>query len=507
MRHPLALALAALLLAPRPAAAQPEGAYDYHRPTRTLVQRGMQALMLCNGLFVSGRTLDQVYAQELQYYRMPALPPYDGRVTIDRDRRAVTVGDPMASGGTPTMRAAFREGLGCVMMAPDQTFDDIAALPRLDLPPPAEDPANVPWPNGDLVPDAPLPDSVDAEALADAAEWTFNRAEHGHPSQVTLSLLVVYNGQIVLERYAPGVDAGTRTRTWSTAKSLAVTLIGMLADEGRLDLDAPLDFDWLPEASDAESDPRDAITLRNVLHMSSGLMPVDNAGGCEVTGSCLSYWAGASSAEGALSRGLIREPGTHWDYENFDTLLGLWAMKRALGDSAAYLAFPHRALFSKIGMRSTLPGVDRFGDYVMSSQVYTNARDLGRFGLLYLQGGVWDGERLLSEAWIEFVRTPAPATEGAGRFYGGQWWLVPDSRTDVPPDAYATAGNRGQHVVVVPSHDLVIVRRGLDWLPGIHRFPWWDLTREVIKAFPERPWGEKPEVAASPSEEDAAGER
>ena len=131
-------------------------------------------------------------------------------------------------------------------------------------------------------------------------------------------------------------------------------------------------------------------------------------------------------------------------------------------------------------MRNTLVSTDRFGDFVLSSQVYTNARDLARFGMLYEQGGVWNGERLLSEEWIEFVRTPAPATAERGNMYGGQWWLVPDDRTDVPKDAYSTAGNRGQYVVVVPSHDLVIVRRGLDW--GRQGFNQWDLTREVLKA-------------------------
>ena len=132
-------------------------------------------------------------------------------------------------------------------------------------------------------------------------------------------------------------------------------------------------------------------------------------------------------------------------------------------------------------MRNTLISTDRFHDFIFSSQVYTNARDLARFGLLYQQNGMWDGERLLSEAWIKFVRTPAPATKKLGNIYGGQWWLVPDGRSDVPHEAYTTAGNRGQYVIVVPSHDLVIVRRGLDF--GRQGFDNWDLTREILKAF------------------------
>jgi CubicO group peptidase (beta-lactamase class C family) len=133
-------------------------------------------------------------------------------------------------------------------------------------------------------------------------------------------------------------------------------------------------------------------------------------------------------------------------------------------------------------MHRTLLSTDRFGDFVLSSQVYASARDLARFGLLYLNRGVWGGERLLSEAWVDFVRTPAPATATRGNFYGGQFWLVPDDRDDVPADAYATAGNRGQYVIVVPSKELVIVRRGLDW--GGQGFDRWDLTREVVKALP-----------------------
>jgi len=259
-------------------------------------------------------------------------------------------------------------------------------------------------------------------------------------------------------------------------------VIRLCANTGtRLHLIEPLGFDWLPQAASPETDPRNRITLRNVLNMSSGLYTVDNQGMEYKTGSGLAYWAGASSVNGARSRALIREPGTSWDYENYDTILAVYAMKRALGDPQTYLEYPRKALLDRIGMRNTLLSVDRFGDFILSSQVYTTARDLARFGMLYLQNGMWQGERLLSEEWIEFVRTPAPSTAKTGNFYGGQWWLVPDDRTDVPHDAYSTAGNRGQYVIVVPSHNLVIVRRGLDY--GRQGFDRWDLTREVLKAI------------------------
>ena len=465
-----------LLLLPLPTLAQQQESFDYWEDNKALISRGVQAIMMCNGVFTSDRTIDQIFDQELAYLRGRANNVEEDYV-VDAERRAVAIG---SSGDIPIMRAAYRKGLGCVIMPPDQTFDEIDDLPILETPPLAGDPETIPWPDGDLIEEMDLPAEIDQDALDAASEWAFDRQTHGTNQQVTLSLIVVHKGRIVHERYAPGVDYLTKTRTWSTAKSIAVTLIGMLVDQGKMDLDAPLDFDWLPKADSPDTDPRSSITLRHVLNMSSGLYPVDN--GLEyATGSGLSYWAGASSIRGARNRALIRKPGTNWDYENYDTLLAVYAMKRALGDDQAYLEFPRAALFDKIGMRNTIPGVDRFGDFILSSQVYTNARDLARFGLLHLNGGMWNGERLLSQEWIDFVRKPAPATKDRGNFYGGQWWLVPDDRTDVPSDAYSTAGNRGQYVIVVPSHDLVIVRRGLDF--GRQGFNNWDLTREVLKAF------------------------
>ena len=335
-----------------------------------------------------------------------------GDYIVDWDLKAVVIGGP---GGAPPISAAFREGIGCVIMAPDQSLEDIESLPKLEMPMPKGDPATIAWPDGDLIEDWSLPAGVDPVALQEASDWAFDRPE----GQVTLSLLVVHKGQIIHERYASGFDVTTRTRTWSTAKSIAVTLIGMMVDEGRMALDEPLGFDWLPRARASETDPRAAITLRHVLNMSSGLYPVDNSGLEYATGSGLAYWAGASSIRGARSRALFREPGTYWDYENFETLLAVYAMKLAIGDDQAYLEFPRKRLLDKIGMRNTLLSTDRFGDFILSSQVYTNARDLARFGLLYLNNGVWNGERLLSEDWIDFVRTPAPATATTGNGYGG----------------------------------------------------------------------------------------
>jgi CubicO group peptidase (beta-lactamase class C family) len=461
--------------------------FGYHGATQELVWRGTQALLLCNGLFVSNRTLDQIYAQEFVYPQPdgPDVPMSRDRVEINYDLKAVAIGVGDSKDLIPPMRAAHREGIGCVVMGAEQTFADINKLPKLEMAPLPGDPATIPWPDGDLVEKKPLPAGVNRAALDAAGEWTFDRVKHGgHKGQVTLSLLVVHRGNIIYERYAPGVNMHTRMRTWSTAKSISSTLTGIAVDKGLLDLDTSLPFTWPPDPRKGIADPRERIKLRDVLHMSSGLMPVDIYKGKNVIGSWLSYFAGWDSGYEARNRGLIREPGSFFVYENYDTLLGVFALRTVLANDKTYAEFPRRELFDRIGMRSTLPGMDRFGNYVLSSQVYSNTRDLARVGILYLNEGVWNGERILSKKWVEWVRRPAYSTREIGNTYGGQFWLVPDSRKDLPQDAYSTSGAQGQYCVIVPSYDLIIVRRGLDWRAKYKGLDQWDMLAEALKAFP-----------------------
>jgi len=489
-RLPLLGALLCVPLFADPALAQQaRDNFDYHSSTSELLGRGTQALTLCSGVFISNRSVDQIYAVEFTGLGAGELTPRS-QVQIDDRLKVVTVG-----GGederSPAMRAAYREGVGCVVMAPHQGPDQIQELPEVRMPTLPGVAADIPWPDGDLLSGKPLPAHVNQTALDRAGDWAFDRVGHGgHDGQVTISLLVIHGGEIVYERYAPGFTKDTRTRTWSTAKSITSTILGVAVGEGHLSLDAPLPFTWNPNGAADAPDPRRSITLRNVLHMSSGLYPIDNDY-ADAVGSQLAYFGGWDSAYFARDRGLVREPGTTMDYENYDSLLALLALRVALGDQDRYLEYPRRALFDRIGMRTTLPGVDRFGNYLLSSHLYTNARDLGRLGILYLNRGKWNGEQVLSEEWVDFVRTPAPSTRQSGNDYGGHFWLVPDRRTDLPQDAYATSGARGQFTIIVPSYDLVIVRRGLDERRGRSGLDSWDLLAKVLEGFPQGSGGAK----------------
>jgi CubicO group peptidase (beta-lactamase class C family) len=266
----------------------------------------------------------------------------------------------------------------------------------------------------------------------------------------------VHRGRLLAERYAAGWGMHTQYRTWSTAKSITNALIGVLVGEGKLRMDQPAPIpEWRRPL-----DPRGAITLGHLLHMSSGL----ESGGNQTP---IGYWGGIDIAADAAAAALERAPGTRWKYSNYDTILLLRAARQVLGDEA-YASFPRRAL-DRIGMYHTFAETDPYGNYILSSQVYSTPRDLARFGLLYLNDGTWGGRRILPEGWVAYTVRPAPAHDpGADPSewgYGAHWWLLGrDPR--VPDDAYTTAGRRGQFVSVIPSRQLVVVRTGLDPEPG-----------------------------------------
>jgi CubicO group peptidase (beta-lactamase class C family) len=440
---------------------------DAQQPQTESIQQaslvaGYHAGVLCSAVFVAHRDPDAVAREELAPELLDnpsdtAEPTRPIRTGVDRaGRTAFAVpryrDDPFFRG--EPRRAVFREGGGCTLLPPGAKASDAARLPP--VPQWARpDVASRPWPAGDRLPGEPLPSQVDSVRLAAALDSAFTGAAY-QPHR-TLGVVVLHRGRIIAERYAPGWGMYTQYRTWSTAKSIASALVGILAGQGKLDARAPAP---IPEWG-RPLDPRGAITIEHLLHMSSGL----RSGGNQTP---LGYWGGIDIAADAAAAPLERAPGTRWKYSNYDTILLLRAARALLGDSA-YAAFPRRALLERIGMHHTFPETDPFGNYILSSQVYSTPRDLARFGLLYLNDGVWNGQRILPEGWVAFSARPAPShdpgTRASAWGYGAQWWLL---RTDprVPSDAYTSAGRRGQFATVVPSRGVVVVRTGLDPEPS-----------------------------------------
>jgi len=456
------LVLLLLAVAPAQARYQPLAGIDDERAPHIVA--GYRAIFTCSAHFVAGRPLEDVKRVELvdvEQFGFPDPAIDDARgLVISRDRA-----------GTVERIAAYRPGMGCTLLPPEWGVAEISRLPFIprDAPP---DRTAVSFPDGDRV-DLP-PNGLDPAyaRLAPLLERAFDgKAYAKRAGTVTTAAIVIHRDRIVAERYRPGFGSTSGYRTWSTMKSITAALIGIAAGEGLIDLDAPLDLsEW-----SGTGDARAGITPRQLLWMSSGLF----SGG---SNSAAVYFGGQDVVSAATGTALEATPGSRWKYANNDTLLLGIALRRALGDDTRYLRYPYEKLLHRIGMFHTTAEVDHLGNFVVSSQTYTTARDLARFGLLLRHDGVWLGQRVLPEGWVKFLATSAPTRPPVpGEWgYGAQFWLF-DQMPGVPQGTFSTAGRKGQYVTVVPKHDLVIVRTGVD--PEGSEFMQDRLIADIVRAI------------------------
>lgn len=466
MRLVFASALTAILgFSFTPAIAQEGGQTD--TMTRALAA-GYKAAFTCSGVFNADQTLAEIKANELTGiypdYRdaMRALP----NAEIDSAAKTVSV---EFDASMPPRIAAWRPGLGCSQLPIGATAEAKQWLPGF---------ASWPTQSGRdrttaLGSNVRISgDTGAAERLEIPVSIAFDGQTYGRGTQ-TSAVVVLRGGEVVGERYARGVDAETPQRTWSVGKSITSTVVGAARHQGIIDLDYP----GVIEAWTAGGDPRREITLRHLLNMASGLDSGERGNRTDRL-----YFGGQRLIDTAVTRSLEVKPGTRFKYANNDTLLALRAVREAMDDDAKYHRFPYEAVLTKIGALRTTMETDWNGDFVGSTQVWTTARDLARVGQLYLQDGVWGGERILPEGWTEFVSTPAPDQPDQGTYgYGAQFWLL-NKEDGLPADTFAAMGSRGQSVVIIPSKDVVIVRRGYDVVGGA-RFDVPGFARDVLAAL------------------------
>lgn len=450
----------ALLIATTPVAAQ-ESPTSYDRA----IAAGYKALTLCSGLFNAGREQAQIEATELK----GIYPEYDALVptltaSVDAGSKIVTV--PFDDALPPRI-AAWRPNLGCAQLPIGANTDALAALPRFDATAPTLD--QEAWPLGEK--DASGSPVGDRKRFGKSIDAAFDGSSFGEASQTT-GVIVVQRGRIVAEKYSQGFGPHVSQRTWSVAKSIAGTVIGAAAAKGLIEPAQPAPVpQW-----QAPGDPRAAITLDQLLRMASGLHSSTAGNRTDAL-----YFGGTAISEETVAWPLEAKPGARFRYANNDIVLAMLALRATAGDkNDNALAFPFAALLWKIGMTRTVPETDWKGNFVMSSQVWTTARDLARFGLLYQQDGVFLGERLLPQGWTKYVTTPSGPQPDGEFGYGATFWLMNRS-PGVPADTYAAFGNRGQYVVIVPSREIVIVRRGED--PAGKRFNIAKFTAEVLAAL------------------------
>jgi CubicO group peptidase (beta-lactamase class C family) len=379
---------------------------------------------------------------------------------------------------------------------------------RAELVPLPPQPADVPWPTNEW-PTGPMPEGVDRAALDAALADAFDNKAPGLGE--TREVVIIVGGKLVHEQYAPGYTADMRLVSWSMAKSITQALVGVAVKQGKVDIDQPMgNPHW------AATDKRAQIPWRTWLNMTDGMryLEIEAKSVANSDASAKLFGPGRLDVANYCSGlPLIHEPGTHWNYNSCGIVLTADALTRAIVPNpespqarrAAMLQWMHEGLFDVIGMKPQ-PEFDAQGLYYGSALIYASARDFAKFGLLYLRDGLWDGQRVLPEGWVDFART-AGKSENAD-IYGAGWWVSPaegpgkpyPTRIDSGPqrDAFSAQGFEGQYTLVVPSKDLIIVRLGYTPEKDLRTGELGKWLGRVARAFNPSP-AAPPATATSPS--------
>ena len=400
------------------------------------VGNGMSAKIACSARFVSGFEPARIRDDLASYTAAVDV------LTVEIDDVAQRVTASLF--GFAAVSAQYREGLGCTL-----EHGDTSALDKIV--PPALPQSDAPWPAGSMV--ATLNDDTQAYL-------TSMLARDNDDGLNTRALVVVRDGQITAEAYGEGISPETLLLGWSMGKSLTGIMMGTLQQQGLLDV---AEHSLFPEWQDE----RGNISIKNLLQMSSGLDFAEiYAPGSDATD--MLFNAHSASAV-ARKQKLGKQPGEYFYYSSGTTnLLSQLYVERAGGLQSA-LETVVRDVYTPLGLQNTLIEPDPSGVFVGSSYVYATARDWARMALVMLNGGEINGQRVLSQEWVE-ASTQPNGSANDGR-YGYQFWLNQGSDElrwpNLPADAYAMSGNRAQVVMTVPSESTIIVRLG--WTQG--RYP------------------------------------
>ncbi|MFC2169935.1 serine hydrolase domain-containing protein [Acidobacteriota bacterium] len=409
------------------------------------------AKILGSAVFITG--LDPDFAAENVGY---FTSPYDQRAhVVDRviDRKNKAVHLTLANGVVRTAKLIGDQGVVTLPIGEESVY-----FTPVDVKSKLPDPSTHPWPMGDVLPVEPLPRELDTNKVAQAVEAAFEPAEG-----MTVAFVVTWKGCIIGERYGNGITMHTPLESWSMGKSLTATLMGVLIQQGIYDLWQPAP---IPEWQ-TEGDPRAKIRIADIMRMSSGLRfraPQDPDFNPDLgyPDHLYVYTSSANSFQWAATRPQQWHPNTVGRYRNSDPVLINYLIRLGVeGRDEEYLSFPQRALFDKLGIRNMVLETDPYGNFLLQGYELGAAREWARLGNLYLQDGMWMGERILPEGFVRFVSTVAPAWESDGRpIYGAFFWINGLEQYPIPKEAYYMAGAGGQTTIIIPSYDLVVVRLG-----------------------------------------------
>jgi len=420
------------------------------------VATGLVSHTLCSETFVAGLDPDQTFAETVS--TMPGIRRLVPWLHYRVDRAARDVSTTL--GGRFEMRAVYHDGVGCTVVHPAS----VSAATPLPAPSTAAsmNAAGAPGAGRDIA--GPAVVEPASGPLRAALDRVFAEPAGG-PVRGTKAVVVVHDGRVVAERYAPGYALDTPMLSWSMNKSVVNALVGILVRQGRLAVGAPAP---VPAWRDP-SDPRHPITVEQLMRMTSGLALDETNSGFDPASRML--FTEPDMAGFAEAAALAAPPGTRYHYSSPSTLILSRVIRDAVGGRAEHVRrFAERELFAPLGMRGVTLEFDATGTQVGSTYMYATARDWARFGLLYANDGVADGRRILPEGWVAYSASPTPGSRdgyAAGFFTnrGESEFGRLRVRGGMPADSFFASGTQGQRIVVAPAHRLVVVRlgRSQDW--------------------------------------------
>lgn len=395
---------------------------------------GYTAKNLCSDIFVSGRDPENVKAIDLNFSFIKLT-----KSSVNYDKKSVT--SHFLWGKS---KAIYRTGFGVTLLKdiPEEKLRKSRYPAGID---PGYSQDTIKWPLGDIMPMRNT--GIDTIKLGKITKSLITENAYNGDA---FAFMVVHKGIPVAEAYKPQFNQKTRFLSWSMAKSFINAMVGILVRQGKLDIMRPTGLEeW-------KADERSKITLNNLMQMQSGLKWNEDYGNrSDVT---LMLHCESDMSGYAIEKPKVFEPGTHWYYSSGTTNIVSKLIRMQFSNDSTYYVFANYQLFNKIGMPDAVFEVDPSGTRVGSSYLYATARDYARFGLLFENDGVFNGERILPEGWVKYTTTVASASNGR---YGSFFWL---NRSKVlpsaPEDMYSCDGHDGQHIYILPTQELVVVVLG-----------------------------------------------
>jgi CubicO group peptidase (beta-lactamase class C family) len=395
---------------------------------------GYAAKNLCSDVFVSGRDPKNIEAIDLNF----SFIRYTRNI-VNNEEKSVT--SHFLWGRS---KAVYRPGFGVTLLR-DIKEEKLRKLTYPSGIDPGYSQDTIKWPLGDIMPSKNT--GMDTIKLGDITKKLItDNAYNGD----AFAFMVIHKGIPVVEAYKPQFNRKTRFLSWSMAKSFINAMVGILVKQGSLDILKPVGI------SEWKDDERNKITLKDLMQMQSGLKWNEDYGNrSDVT---LMLHCESDMAHFAMDRPAAFPVGTHWYYSSGSTNIVSWLIRKQFNNDSLYYVFANNQLFNRIGAPDAVFEVDPTGTRVGSSYLYATARDYARFGLLFQNDGIFNGERILPEGWVKYTTSVASASKG---LYGSFFWLNRGkSLPSAPENMFACDGHDGQHIYIMPDQQLIVVILG-----------------------------------------------